>query len=237
MNAESTPATAACPPPPPAAPAPAPSLPIPDLLKTPERLAQTIALGRGLREHAQHYLLSALAGYGAFGLSVGLFGGTTAGVMAMGKVPLVALAAFALCMPSLYVFSCIGGTALSAAQLAVIGMACLAMTALLLAALAPVVWLFAMSTSAPGFMVVLALAAWAIGMLFTSRFVGHLRRVAPLRQTGGIRVWLLLLTLTAMQMITTLRPILQEPRAGWRTPEKKFFVAHFLSCFDTQPHR
>jgi hypothetical protein len=192
---------------------------------------------RALLAHGQHFLLAALTGYGAFGLSVGLFGGTTAGLMAMGKIPLVALAAFALCMPSLYVFSCIGGTVLSAAQLVVIGMACLAMSALLLAALAPVVWLFAMSTSSPGFIVVLALAAWAIGMLFTTRFVGHLRHVAPLRQTGGIRVWLLLLTLTALQMITTLRPILQQPRSGWRTPEKKFFIAHFLSCFDSQPHR
>ena len=236
MNSEPRPAESTPTPAPPLPPPDAgPSRPLPGLLKAPAQVGESIAARRNLLGHGLQYLAAAVMTYAGFGLATGLFGGWSVGLMAVVKAPLVAVFSFLLCIPSLYVFSCVGGSPLSGAQIAVLGTACLAMVGLLLMALAPVVWLFAVSTSNLPFVVMLDLLVWFVGLAFALRLIGPLSQAAPLRRSGGIKVWFLVLALTSLQMTTFLRPILTPPGESWWTPQKQFFLAHFGSCFDARP--
>jgi hypothetical protein len=222
---------------PPAVPEAGPPRPLSDLLKAPAQVGTSIAAQRNLAGHGLQYLAATLVSYAGFGLATGLFGGWPTAWMAMAKMPAIALGSFLLCLPSLYVFSCLGGSPLSGSQIAVLGLACLAMVGFLLTALAPVVWLFAVSTSSLPFVVVLDLLVWFVGLTFALRFIARMKQAALLRQTGGVRVWFLVLALTSLQMATFLRPILTPPGASWWTPGKQFFLAHFASSFDGKPGR
>jgi hypothetical protein len=219
--------------PPPLSPDPLVTGPLTALLKTPQQLGERLAAKHELASHARHYLAAVVLCYAGFGLATGLFGGWEAGFTALAKAPLIAILSFALCLPSLYVFSCLGGSPLAGSQIPVLGLACLAMVGLLLIALAPVVWLFSVSTSSLPFVVMLDVLTWVIGLVFAARFVGRLRDTPLLRNAGGLRVWLLVLALTTLQMTTFLRPVLTAQGGFWQTGEKQFFLSHFARCFDT----
>ncbi|MCE9614729.1 MAG: hypothetical protein K8T26_10665 [Lentisphaerae bacterium] len=233
MNATPAAAESKTPPPPPMDTSP----PLTALLRAPASVGARIAAPRELLRHGRHFLLAAIAGHAAFGLAAGLFGGVSAGLMGAAKVPLIALGAFLLCLPSLYVFCNLAGAPLSGEQITVVGLACLALVGLLLAALAPVVWLFAVSTSSLPFVVVLDLLACGIGLVYAFRLPVHLRQAAGLHRMGGLRVWLLVLTVTSLQMLTFLRPVIAAPVDGWWTPKKQFFLKHFTTCFEESAHR
>jgi len=116
----------------------------------------------------------------------------------------------------------------------------LALSSLLLMALAPVVWLFAQATAAIGFMSVLALAFWLVAIGFGLRLIlrGARLRGARLRgatSTGLLATWALIFLTVTLQMSTTLRPILGT--AGRLLPgERRFFLEHWArSLGDSRP--
>jgi hypothetical protein len=202
------------------------------LLKDPQRVSATIAGRRNLLWPAVMLLVSAVACHVVFGFAVGMFGGLTVAAMDVVKVPLVAVCALLLCFPSLYVFACVAGSPLSLSQTFMLGCSCLAMVGLLLVGLAPVAWLFAVSTESPPFMVVLVLAIWFIAMAFAARYVGKLRTNPLFQRQGGIKLWFVILAVVTLQMVTCMRPMLAKPEKGWWTAEKKFFLSHFGSTLD-----
>lgn len=203
------------------------------LLKAPGRVARLIALEeRGLFAVAVSFLGVAGICHALFGLALGLFAGWPVALMAAVKMPLVAISALLLCFPSLYVFSCVAGSPISLSQVAALGCSCLAMIGLLLVGLAPVAWLFAISTASLPFMVLLAFLIWLIALVFAARFVGKLGLHPLLRRQAGIRMWFWILILVTLQMTTCMRPMLGAPKAGWWTSEKKFFITHYQSIWE-----
>jgi hypothetical protein len=202
------------------------------LLKEPQRVAEAIAGQRDLGRSAGMLLASGVACHVVFGLAMGMFGGLTVAAMDVVKVPLVAICSLFLCFPSLYVFACVAGSPLSLSQTFILGCSCVAMVGLLLVGLAPVVWLFAVSTESLPFMVVLTLLVWLVALAFTARYVGKLRANPLFQRQAGIKVWFLILMLVTLQMATCMRPMLAKPEKGWWTAEKKFFLSHFGSTFD-----
>jgi hypothetical protein len=202
------------------------------LLKAPHKVSDAIAGGRDHLRSATVLLAVAVACHAVFGLAVGLFGGPGVAAMDIVKVPLVAVCSLLLCFPSLYVFACVAGSPLSLSQTLMLGCSCLAMIGLLLVGLAPVAWLFAVSTESLPFVVVLALLIWLIALSFASRYVGKLRANPLFKRQAGIKLWFLILTLVTLQMATCMRPMLVKPRDGWWTAEKKFFLSHFGSTFE-----
>lgn len=204
------------------------------LLKAPEHVAEAIANRKDPLVAGVKLLCAAIVFHAVFGLAMGLFGGWQVAVMDVVKVPLVAVCSLLLCYPSLYVFACVGGTPLCLSQVFFLGASCLAMTGLLLVGLAPVAWLFSISTANLPFVTMLALFIWIFAILFTVRYIEKLRAQALFQKSGGIRLWLLVLVVVTLQMVTCMRPILTTPKAGWWTGEKMFFLQHFGSTFDTQ---
>jgi hypothetical protein len=205
------------------------------LLKAPELVAHSLAAGPGRAGMpAFTFLAVAVACHAVFGLSVGLFAGVSVGLMDLVKAPLIAVCSLLLCFPSLYVFACVSGAPLSVFQAVTLGCSCLAMTGLLLAGLAPVVWLFAVSTRSVPFMVILTLAVWLIAVSFAARYVGKLRASVLFLRQGGIKLWFLILIVVTLQMTTCMRPMLDRPETGWWTGEKQFFLRHFGAALKTR---
>ena len=204
------------------------------LLKAPTKVADAIALQqKGLLVTAAALLAAAVACHAVFGFAVGLFAGWSVAIMDAVKAPLVAVCSLLLCFPSLYVFACVAGSPLSISQTVALGCSCLAMVGLLLVGLAPVAWLFAVSTESLPFIVILALLVWLISLSFAARYVGKLRSHPLFQRQGGIKMWFLILIVVTLQMTTCMRPMLAKPDKGWWTGgEKRFFLSHFGSMFE-----
>lgn len=203
------------------------------LLKAPNKVADTIALQqKNLLAAAFALLTVAVACHAVFGLAIGLFAGWPVAAMDIIKVPLVAVCSLLLCFPSLYVFACVAGSPLSISQTFALGCSCLAMVGLLLVGLAPVAWLFVVSTESLPFIVTLTLLIWLVAVAFAARYVGKLRANSLFQRQGGIKMWFLILIVVTLQMTTCMRPMLGKPENGWWTGEKKFFLSHFGSTFE-----
>ena len=243
-------APAAAPAPAPAA-APAPAEPgsLSELLKTPDRYSLGIVGDGDLGPRVALALAAAVAGFALYFFAAGFFAGWRTALLDAAKGAGTALFAFALCLPSLYVFSCVSGATLRAGQIVAAGAACLATAGLLLAALAPVLWLFAVSSSSPGFVTTLAVLLAVPAAWFAVRPALGLMRAGGVRSTAGLRLWLAVLAVVALQTVTLLRPMLAAPEksaegeaataeaAAPSAPEKMFFLEHFVRTLDSSPVR
>ena len=234
----------------PAEPAPAPAAApgtLSELLKAPDRYALGIVGGGDLVPRIAAALAAAAAGAALFFFASGFFADWQTALLDAAKGAGIALFAFALCLPSLYVFSCVSGATLRAGQIVAAGAACLATAGLLLAALAPVLWLFAVSSSSPGFVTALAVLLAAPAAWFAVRPALGLMRAGGVRSTAGLRLWLAVLAVVALQTVTLLRPMLAPSapsgkdaegapaarKTAHSAPEKMFFLEHFVRTLDS----
>ncbi|MEM7147605.1 MAG: hypothetical protein AAF591_21000 [Verrucomicrobiota bacterium] len=126
------------------------------MLKKPGRVLHTIREGKSLPLF-WHLLVAAVGCLVVFGLVVGSFSFGeqmwAAPVKIVGGVLLSAL----ICLPSLYIFSCLTGLDVRAKDVAMVLAAMLCLVGLLLVGFAPVVWIFSQSTTSVVFMGFLAL--------------------------------------------------------------------------------
>ena len=217
-----------------------------ELLKTPDLYSLGIVGGVSISPRIAASLASAAAGFALFFFAAGFFAGWQVALLDAVKGAGIALFAFALCLPSLYVFSCVSGATLRAGQIVAAGAACLAMAGMLLAALAPVLWLFAVSSSSAAFVVVLAVMLSIPAVSYAMRPAAGLQRVGGIRTSAGLRLWFAVLAIVALQTVTLLRPMLAAPatppaegeEAAAKTaetspePKKMFFLEHFGRTLD-----
>jgi len=162
-----------------------------------------------------------------YGLVVGGFSGGVQWLAAPCKLALGTAAAAVLCLPSLYVFSCLSGATLHPGQaLQLLGSA-LTVTGVLLVAFVPVAFIFTFSTASLGFMGGLHLLLWGISLGFGLRFLRN--GMASLEGTRRrfLDLWNLILVLTMLQMCTVLRPLMGTSE-HLLTGEKRFFLMHWL---------
>jgi hypothetical protein len=204
------------------------------LLKDPVAVGKEIAEGSACWRRSLVFLIWAMVFHAVFGLAVGLFGGWSVAGMTATKAPLIALCSFLLCYPSLYVFGCLGGAELSAPRMFLFGSSCLAMIGLILIGLAPVAWLFSISTASFPFVVLMTAIIWLVSVGFAFKYILKLQGKSASRRLWGIVFWFYIFVLVSFQMTTCMRPLLTkpEPGRGWWTAEKQFFGAHFASCFE-----
>lgn len=246
------------PPPMPAEPAPAPAPAaapaapgsLSELLKAPDRYALGIVGGGDVGPRIALALAAAAAGFALYFFAAGFFAEWRIALLDAAKGAGVALFAFALCLPSLYVFSCVSGATLRAGQIVAAGAACLATAGMLLAALAPVLWLFAVSSSSAAFVTALAVLLAVPAVWLAVRPAIGLQTAGGVRSTAGLRLWLAVLAIVALQTVTLLRPMLSAPErsaeggaaaesvgAPATPPEKMFFLEHFVRTLDSSPAR
>ena len=110
--------------------------------------------------------LVSLVGAAVFGFAVGSFVDLQVAFADSAKMVGVVAFSFALTYPTMYVFASISGSMLSPARLLGLGLVATATLGCILAALAPVLWLFSVSTETVGFIVVFAALLAGIGAFF-----------------------------------------------------------------------
>ncbi len=177
-------------------------------------------------------MLACAVGCGlVYGTVVGSFSGGVQWWAAPAKVAAGLLLSAAICLPSLYIFACLGGSPARLPEVAGLVVGLLLLMTVLLVGFAPVAWVFAQSTESLVAMGTLHFAFWLIATYFALRFLQAGLRGREGRLGGGIRVWTAIFVLVMLQMTTALRPILGTAETLLPT-EKKFFVVHWLQCLE-----
>jgi hypothetical protein len=187
-------------------------------------------------------LLLALIGMCIYGLVVGSFSGGSQMWIAPVKLALGAFLSTLICLPSLYIFTCLGGLDVSVRTVSGVLFAATCLGALLLIGFAPVAWIFSQSTDSVAFIGALHLFLWAIGMGFGLRLIGAMSQLLSGSPRNHLRLWGLVFVLVCLQMTTTLRPIVGRSK-DFLPREKKFFLAHWFETIrgtgeskPNQPH-
>jgi hypothetical protein len=172
-----------------------------------------------------------MAGYG---LIVGSFSGGDQWWLAPLKITGGLLAAGVICLPSLYIFSCLGGSAARLREVAGALAGLLALTTLLLVGFAPVAWIFSQSTESVATMGALHLAFWLVAVGFGVRFLARAFHHFGLRSEAGLKAWTIIFLLVTLQMTTALRPLVGPSEKTVLPIGKKFFLAHWLDTLDAK---
>ena len=161
-----------------------------------------------------------------YGVVVGAFSGHTQYWAAPVKIAGGLILSALICLPSLYIFSCLSGSQARLVEVVGLIAGLLALMTVLLIGFAPVAWVFSQSTDSLPAMGALHLVFWFIATYFGLRFL--CAGFAQLSgRSGGLRVWITIFLLVMIQMTTTLRPIVGTADTLMPT-EKKFFVKHWL---------
>jgi len=137
-----------------------------------------------------------------------------------------------LCLPSLYIFTCLSGSQARLGEICGLLAGLLLLMTVLLIGFAPVAWLFSQSTESVVWMGVLHLAFWLVATLFGLRFLENGFSHTQARSSAGLNVWIIIFLLVALQMTTALRPIVGKANTLFPT-EKKFFVTHWGDCLNS----
>ncbi len=136
-----------------------------------------------------------------------------------------------ICLPSLYIFSCLAGSEARLVEVVGLVAGLLALTAILLIGFAPVAWVFSQSTSSLAVMGGLHLAFWAVATFFGWKFLSNGFTHLSAKSGGALLVWMCIFVTVCLQMTTALRPILGRSDS-FLPAEKKFFLAHWLDMLD-----
>jgi len=139
-----------------------------------------------------------------------------------------------ICLPSLYIFTCLSGSQARLAEMCGLVAGLLMLMTILLIGFAPVVWLFSQSTQSVAWMGALHLLFWFVSTFFGLRFLQAGSSHSQARSRAGLYLWITIFMLVALQMTTALRPIVGK--ADTILPkEKMFFVAHWGDCLKAAP--
>jgi hypothetical protein len=196
------------------------------LLRQPAALIYHMGQGQMLRI-SMHLILIVIVTLGVFGAVLGLFSGGTQLWAAPAKITLGTLFSAAICLPSLYIFSCLSGIEVKWKSLIVYLLGMVALIGILLLGFAPVSWVFSQSTDSVSFFGFLNLIFWTIGLFFGAGFL----KKAVGKQSGQIVVWFFVFILVCLQMTATLRPIIGQSD-DLLPQEKKFFLTHWFETMD-----
>jgi hypothetical protein len=196
-----------------------------NLLKTPGRVLHECLQGNA--KVTLWLLLAAVICLAAFGLLLGSFSGGTQWWAAPAKVTLGCMVSALICMPSLYILMALSGATVRLAGVLSLLAASLALTGVLLAGFAPVLWVFSQSTTSLPFMGTLAVVFWLISLIFGLKLLIQAHHEASPNAGGGyVVLWLLIFVVVTLQMSTALRPIIGSSDS-LLPKEKRFFLYHW----------
>ena len=133
-----------------------------------------------------------------------------------------------LCLPSLYIFSCLNGLTARFETVAGTLLGIMSLIGLLLLGFSPVVWIFAQSTDSAIFMGGIVLVFWVVSFAVGITLLSKLAAFLGTRRIGYLRVWMCIFLVVTIQVSTSLRPIFAPQEGDFILPaEKKFFLSHW----------
>ena len=168
-----------------------------------------------------------------YGIVAGTFSGGPQLWAAPVKIAVGLMISALICLPSLYIFTCLGGSQARLVEVFGLLAGLLMLMTILLIGFAPVAWIFSQSTESLVGMGTLHLIFWFIATVFGLRFLEAGFSHSNARSLAGFRTWVVIFLVVALQMTTALRPILGTAET-FLPAEKKFFVAHWGDCLKAQ---
>ena len=207
-----------------------PILMIEALLKYPGRIIHELQHNWRV-ELSSWLLVLALLGMALYGVVVGSFSGGPQMWIAPAKLALGTLLSVLICLPSLYIFACLGGIDARLRTVTGVLFAAVGLGALLLIGFAPVAWIFSQSTDSVAFMGALHLVLWAIGISFGLRLIEAMGRLLTGSARSHLKLWGLIFVVVCLQMMTTLRPIIASSKTFFPM-EKKFFLVNWFDSLN-----
>jgi hypothetical protein len=164
-----------------------------------------------------------------YGVVVGTFSGGAQLWIAPAKIAMGLMISALICLPSLYIFTCLSGSQARLVEVCGLLAGLLMLMTILLIGFAPVAWIFSQSTESLTWMGTLHLIFWFIATIFGLRFLEAGFSHSHARSRAGFHTWVIIFLLVAVQMTTALRPIIGT--ADTILPkEKQFFLAHWGDC-------
>ena len=155
-------------------------------------------------------------------------GGSQLGIASV-KVAIGLMISATICLPSLYIFTCLSGSQARLMEICGLLSGLLLLMTVLLIGFAPVAWIFSQSTDSLVWMGALHLTFWLIATYFGLRFLHAGFSQTSARSHAGFNTWVVIFVLVALQMTTALRPILG--RSDTFLPgDKKFFAVYWGQC-------
>ena len=170
-----------------------------------------------------------------YGVVVGTFSGGQQLWIAPVKIAAGLMISALICLPSLYIFTCLSGSQARLVEVCGLLAGLLMLMTILLIGFAPVAWIFSQSTESLAWMGTLHLVFWFIATIFGLRFLETGFSHSNARSHAGFHTWVIIFLLVALQMTTALRPILGTSDTFLPT-EKQFFGTHWANCLKEQPH-
>jgi len=164
-----------------------------------------------------------------YGVVAGTFSGGVQLWAAPSKIALGLMISALICLPSLYIFTCLSGSQARLVEVCGLLAGLLMLMTILLIGFAPVAWIFSQSTESLAWMGTLHLVFWFIATIFGLRFLEAGFSHSNARSHAGFHTWVVIFLLVAVQMTTALRPILGKADTFLPT-EKQFFVSHWGDC-------
>ena len=134
-----------------------------------------------------------------------------------------------LCLPSLYIFSCLSGSQAKLGEVFGFLAGLLTLMTILLVGFAPVALIFSTSTESLNWMGTLHLVFWFIATIFGLRFFNAAFSHTNAKSLAGLHTWAIIFLLVMLQMTTAIRPIVGTSETFFPT-EKKFFISHWVDC-------
>jgi hypothetical protein len=223
-------------------PPPLRSVPLGELPEDREPIANPLNAVEAILRHPRRVIYH-LHQPGAGGLTAGmlfvtivccLVYGVVVGSFSMGdqlwaapaKVTLGLLISAIICLPSLYIFTCLSGSQARLAEIFGLVAGLLMLMTTLLVGFAPVAWLFSQSTDSLVWMGTLHLVFWLVSTAFALRFLNAGFSHTRARSSAGLNTWIVIFMLVVLQMTTALRPIIGKS-PSFLPKDKKFFLSHW----------
>ena len=195
------------------------------VLRHPARTIYELHHGNA-KQLVRRQLWLAVICFAAYGVTVGTF--TFDHQLWAAPLKIIAGVFFSalICIPSLFVFSCLSGADSEPSQIVGALAGVLTIGSLLLLAFGPVSWIFSQSTESIVFMGFLHLTFWGIALYYGLQYLK--RSVTLLNGRGSVHlaIWAGIFILVTLQMSTTLRPIVGSSE-NFVQVEKKFFLTHW----------
>jgi hypothetical protein len=202
-----------------------PPLVVEALLKFPGRIIHE--LQNNWRAALPIWFLSlALLGMLAYGVVVGSFSGGAQLWIAPAKIAVGTMLSILICLPSLYIFTCLSGIDAQLRTVTGVLFAAMSLGALLLIGFAPIAWIFSQSTDSVAFMAALHIGLWAVAIMFGLRLLEAMSQLLGGSARNHLRFWSAIFVVVCLQMMTTLRPIVGTSDR-FLPGDKKFFLTHW----------
>ena len=195
------------------------------MLRQPRRLIHQLRQNAAARVIG-HLVVISLFCAAIYGVIVGSFSGGDQLWAVPVKLALGLLGAGLICLPSLYIFSCLAGARARLIEVAGLVAGLVMLLTLLLIGFAPVAWVFAQSTNSVPTMGILHLLFGAVALIFGLRFLSHGFRCLETSSHAGLKIWMIIFTMVLLQMTTALRPFIGRADS-FMPKEKKFFLTHW----------